>query len=229
MTLEDALAAATRAMDVAETPEAVLEVAVGWATTLVPGCEMAGVTLRRRRGRLESMAPSNPAVAESDALQHELREGPCVDAVTDAPVIASDDAARDQRWPRWGPAVAERFGFHAMLSVRLASNDRVHGALNLYALEPDAFDAYAVDVATLLATHVSVALRSALAHEDLRLAVDSRLRIGQAQGILMERYSLDVARAFELLSRVSQQRNVRLIELADHVVEHRTLPGAVPS
>lgn len=212
-------------MDDAATPEQVLRVAVDWAIALVPGCHMAGVTLRRRRGRLESVAPTHDTVAQCDALQHVLREGPCVDAVTDEPVIRADDVAQDPRWPRWGPRAASEHGVASMLGVRLFSADRVHGALNLYGQQPRAFDAYAVDVAVLLATHVSVALGSALADENLRVAVDSRHRIGQAQGILMERYSLDVSAAFDVLSRVSQERNIRLIDVADHVVEHRVLPG----
>jgi len=221
-----AMAAAARQMDDATTTESVLEIGVGWSVSLVPGCQMAGVTARRRRGRLESRAPSDPVVAECDRLQHELGEGPCLDAITDAPVISSPDAATDGRWPRWGPRVADEHGVASMLSVRLFSSDRVHGALNLYSRDRDAFDAYSVDIAVLLATHVSVALRSALADENLRVAVDSRHRIGQAQGILMERYALDAPGAFGVLSRVSQERNIRLIDVADHVVTRRVLPGA---
>lgn len=220
------LAVAAREMDAAVSSDDVLAVAVGWSMTLIPACDMAGVTLRRRRGRVQSVAPSEDAVIDCDRLQYDLVEGPCLDAITDEPVITATDVARDPRWPKWGPRVAQAHGVVGMLSVRLFSSDRVHGALNLYSRQPAAFDADAIDLARLLATHVSVALRSALNDENLRLAVDSRHVIGQAQGILMERYSLDAARAFSLLSRVSQDGNIRLIDVADHVVRRRQLPSA---
>ncbi|HLV54746.1 MAG TPA: GAF and ANTAR domain-containing protein [Actinotalea caeni] len=224
--LDIQLAQAAREMDAAEGSEELLDVAVGWSMAVVPGCQMAGVTMRRRRGRLESVSPSDPVVVACDLLQYELEEGPCLDAITDDTVIAAGDVARDPRWPRWGPQVAKDHGIAGMLSVRLFSSETVHGALNLYSREPGAFDTYAIDIAVLLATHVSVALGSALSDENLRLAVDSRHLIGQAQGILMERFSLDAAAAFAVLSRVSQDRNIRLVAVAEHVVRRRELPGA---
>lgn len=224
--LDRLLATAAREMDDATSSERVLEVAVGWALSLVPGCEMAGVTVRRRRGRFESKAPSEPKVTACDELQYELEEGPCVDAVTDDPLVRTDDVSTDERWPRWGPQVEQQHGVRSMLSIRLFTSRRVHGALNLYAFAPAAFDVEAVDLARVLAVHVSVALRGALLDEQLQVAVDSRNLIGQAQGLLMERYSLDSERAFAVLTRISQDRNTRLVEVADHVVRRRELPGA---
>lgn len=223
--LDQLLATATREMDDAQSSERVLEVAVGWALSLVAGCEMAGVTLRRRRGRFESMAPSEPKVNACDELQYKLDEGPCVDAVTDEPLVRADDVSTDERWPRWGPRVAQDDGVRSMLSIRLFTSRQVHGALNLYSRSPSAFDVEAVDLARVLAVHVSVALRGALLDEQLQVAVDSRNLIGQAQGLLMERYSLDSERAFAVLTRISQDRNTRLVEVADHVVRRRELPG----
>lgn len=226
--LDGLLASAAREMDDATGSQDVLRVAVGWSVSLVPGCELAGVTLRRRRGRPESVAPSEPAVAACDELQYELDEGPCLDAITETPVILAVDVATDARWPVWGRRVAEEHKIAGMLSVRLFSSDRVHGALNLYSRTPGAFDDEAIDIARLLATHVSVALRSALADEQLRMAVDSRNLIGQAQGILMERFSLDASRAFAVLSRISQDRNIKLLDVAAHVVQQRELPSVAP-
>lgn len=218
------LESAVREMDEALTSEQVLEVAVDWCQSLVPGCQMAGVTVRRRRGKVESVAPSDPAVERCDALQYDLAEGPCLDAISDELVITSRDVGTDERWPQWGPRAAEAEGIAGMLSIRLFSGTKVHGALNLYSREVDAFDSEATDVARVLSTHVSVALRAMQADEDLRIAVDSRNLIGQAQGILMERFSLQSDGAFAVLSRISQDRNLRLIDVAEHVVTRRTLP-----
>lgn len=219
------MAAAARSMDEAGSSAEVLRVGVEWSTALVPGCEMAGVTARRRRGRVESMVPSGPHVAACDVLQQELGEGPCLDAITDDPLILSPDVAQDERWPVWGKRVSEEYGIAGMLSVRIVSSDRIHGALNLYSRQQDAFDSYGIDVAMLLATHLAVAVRSALAEEDLSVAIDSRHRIGLAQGILMEQHAMDENEAFVVLSRLSQDRNIRLIDLAEQVVATRKLPG----
>lgn len=226
--LHTALADAARQMGETTTSDSLLTVALAWCRQLVPGCEMAGATLRRPRGRnpldrLESIAPSDAEVMACDDLQHALGEGPCLDAMTDESVIVSGDVASDPRWRRWGPRAADEHGVSSMLSVRLFSGG-VHGALSLYSRSPGAFDARSADIARLLATHVSVALRSALSEENLRLAIDSRHLIGQAQGILMQRYALDAVQAFAILSRLSQDTNVRLIDVARRLVEERELP-----
>lgn len=222
--IETALATAARQMDGATTSDALLRIAVQWCLTLVPGCEMAGVTLRRKRGRLESIAPSEDRVSACDDLQHSLGEGPCLDAITDEPLIISEDVMADSRWQRWGSRVADEHGVSSMLSVRLFSGGGVHGSLNLYSRSAGAFGPESVDAGRLLATHVSVALRSALSEENLRIAVDSRHLIGQAQGILMQRYGLDATGAFAVLSRLSQDHNTRLIDVAQHVIARRELP-----
>ena len=73
------------------------------AVAVVEGCEFASVSLRRRRGRVETTASTSGLASACDALQYELAEGPCLEAVWDGDSYLADDIAHDARWPRWGP------------------------------------------------------------------------------------------------------------------------------
>ena len=99
------------------------------------------------------------------------------------------DVAVDPRWPKWGPAVAE-LGLRSVLSLRLETKARRYGSLNLYAEQVGAFDDDDLAVATIFVRHASVALANAHNEEGLQVAIDARKLIGQAQGILMERFDI---------------------------------------
>ena len=94
-------------------------------------------------------------------------------------------------------------------------------ALNLVSRRPDAFDDEAQSVAAMLATHAAIALISQDREAQFRSALASRDAIGQAKGIIMERYDVDAVRAFELLRKLSQDTNIRLTEVADRIVARR--------
>jgi AmiR/NasT family two-component response regulator len=96
--------------------------------------------------------------------------------------------------------------------------------LNLYAHSPRWFDPDALAVAEVLGRHASIALSSAREEQSLWQAIDARKLIGQAQGILMERFALDDKSAFEVLRRYSQSTNTKLNEVARILVSSRTLP-----
>jgi GAF domain-containing protein len=113
-----------------------------------------------------------------------------------------------------------------MMSVRMYTDDETMGTLNTYSIKPDAFDVDDQGVAHILARHAAVALGNARKIENLWLAVDARKRIGQAQGILMERFDLTADQAFAVLLRYSQDNNVKLRVVADRLVETRELPIA---
>lgn len=184
-------------------------------------CDHAGISLLHGRKQVET-ASSAAVVERADALQHELGEGPCLQVIWTHDTFLVEDMASDERWPRWGPAAAE-LGLCSILAVRLFTHGQTHGALNLYACTPRHFDADDVAVAHIYATHASVALAAARQEENLRRAVDARHLVGQAQGILMERYDLDADRAFEVLRRYSQVSNTKLRTIAEQVVAGRTL------
>lgn len=219
----DELAAAAREMQ-DDNPQESMERAVQIATQIIPGCDAAGVCVVYRGDRIDTHATSTDALREIDALQHELDEGPCLDALREDHTVLSNDLSADDRWPSWGPRVVERLGVLSSVSYRLYSTDKDLGALNLYGKEAGAFTQEEVHDGLALAAHVGVALAAAQKVEQLETALGGRTVIGQATGILMERFDLEPDRAFGVLSRMSQQNNVKIRELAQQIVTTRTLP-----
>jgi hypothetical protein len=186
------------------------------AVSSVPGCELAGVSIRRGKGVVETPAWSGDLVPELDGAQYALNEGPCLDAIRVDGTVLIDDTRTDPRWPRWAPRAAE-LGVLSVLSVRLATARDVMGGLNMYSTRCEAFGEDAVQIAHRYAEHASTAVGVIEQIEGLRSAMQTRHLIGMAQGMLMLRYGLDEDQAFRFLSRVSQQSNVKLRVLAVRV------------
>ncbi len=218
------LAAAAREMQGEDGSEQAMERAVAIATEILPGCDAAGVCVVYRGDRIDTHATSNDTIRQVDALQHELQEGPCLDALREQDTVQSSDLSVDERWPHWGPEVAGRLGLFSIVSYRLFSSGESLGALNLYGKSRSAFSPDDVHDGIALAAHVGVALAGAQEVEHLEKAVAGRTVIGQATGILMERFDLTPDRAFAVLSRLSSQRNVKLRQLAEEIVRTRALP-----
>ncbi len=200
-----------------------LTAVVEGAVDVVPGCDWASVTVRRRGKRLETLARSSPFPEDCDQLQYELGEGPCTDAVWDADSYLSHDIGADPRWPHWGPRVAQ-LGVGSVLAIRLTTEQETIGALNLYGAETHAYDENAVDHATVFTAHAANALGSGRLVSGLETAMMSRHQIGVAQGILMSTYGLTVEQAFEVLRRYSSHRNIKLRDVAEQVVQRGRLP-----
>ena len=130
----------------------------------------------------------------------------------------------DPRWPTWGPLVAKEIGVVSIVSYRLFTTEDTLGALNLYSRRPDAFDTDDVYNGQALAAHVAVALAASQNTTHLELAIANRTVIGQAEGILMERFGITAEQAFAVLRRVSQHRNVKLNRVAEELVRTRETP-----
>ncbi len=198
--------------------------AVQIATQIIPGCDEAGVCVVHRGERIDTHATSSDVLRDVDALQHVLDEGPCLDALRRNHTVVSEDLSTDERWTTWGPQVVERIGMLSTVSYRLYVTDKDLGALNLYGKEASAFSDEDIADGLALAAHVGVALAAALEVQHLERALSGRTVIGQATGIVMERFDLDADRAFSVLSRMSQQKNVKIRDLAEQVVTTRTIP-----
>ncbi len=194
------------------------------AVEVIPACDFVGITLRRRKGRPVSVALTDEAARLCDDWQYELDEGPCLDALREDHTVRSDDLSTDDRWPTWGPRVVEGLGLLSSVSYRLYLTDQDLGALNLYGKKASAFTEDDIHDGLALAAHVSVALAAAQKVQQLETALGGRTVIGQATGILMERFELGSDRAFSVLSRMSQQRNVKIRVLAEQIVTTRTIP-----
>lgn len=187
-------------------------------------CIGASVTLVRADGGEETSASSGALVEQADDLQYAYDEGPCLRAAEQGGAYLIVDTTTDPRWPNWGPAVAN-LGLRSVLSIHLFTDRRVLGALNLYYETKDDFSDDEVEVAKVVAAHASVALAKIRSERDLWRAIDSRHLIGQAQGVLMERFKISSEKSFSVLRRYSQQHNMKLHEVAGTLVRSGKLPG----
>lgn len=174
--------------------------------------------------KIETAGATDDVIFKADQLQSDLGEGPCIEAVLAKSTFVVHDTENDARWPNFGPYAAE-LGLYSILSVQLQTADRTFGALNFYCSRPREFDADDIATAEVFAIHASVALATARREDGLKLAISARESIGQAQGILMERFNLNPGQAFAVLQRYSQNRNVKLRIVAQQLVETRQLPS----
>ncbi|MFC5139271.1 GAF and ANTAR domain-containing protein [Actinomycetospora rhizophila] len=173
------------------------------AVETVPGVDDGSVSMTRD-GRVETRNPTSETIRKLDETQSELGEGPCLSALTEPPlggvVVAQNFAGADaQRWPHFA-SHAVGAGYRGLLSIQLSANGGPRAALNLYAHEADAFDEHSRATAGLFGVQAALLLYGADTAVHLQRAVDSRDVIGQAKGILMERFSLDAEGAFRCWS-----------------------------
>src|SRR5919205_608792 len=187
----------------------------------------ASVSLVTQRHEVQTPVVTDDRAERADQLQYELEQGPCLDAIWEQETFQIDDMTTDERYPRWARAVAEETGIRSSLSLQLFTDKEQHslGALNLYSPEPNAFDEQTRGEGLAFAAQAAVALRSAQTEEHLRSAMATRTLIGQAQGILMERLKLTPDQAFAVLSRLSQERNEKVREVARRLVDTGEIPG----
>jgi GAF domain-containing protein len=203
--------------------ELTLQAVVDLAVATIEGCDFADLFVLKA-GRVTTPVGTDPVVAQLDALQLGVGEGPCLDCMAQGTAFYAEDLAGDPRWPNFGPEAASA-GVRSLLALCL-SGDGTVGALNLYARYPVAFGAVDRARGLVLAGLAGLALSVAEAHEEelrraenLRQALVTRELIGQAQGILMERERITAEQAFDILRRASQHLNTKLREVAQQLVE----------
>ena len=202
-----------------DTVERVLEYALK-----AVNCTSAGVIFVHAKNRVETVATTHPMVADFDKVQFECGEGPDID-VTPGPLQrAHFRHPHDPAGRSWARHVADA-GVHSVLGTRMYTSATTIGSLNLYDEEPNHFSVEDQQVAHILARHAAVALDSAKDTANLWRAIDARKTIGQAQGILMERFSIDADRAFAVLRRYSQDNNIKLHAVAERLIATRKLSG----
>ena len=185
------------------------------AVRTLPEVQEASISVLHADGRLDTVAPTKPLLYDLDAAQYELDEGPCLDASEEGVHVISPDLRADPRYPRYARAAAE-YGFVAQAGLSLFRRDSSRGALNLYSQRPGSFRDLGT-LAPLFAEQTALALGYALEVENLTRALETRSAIGQAVGIVMERYQLDESAAFAFLTRLSQHRNVKLRDVAAEI------------
>ena len=186
------------------------------AVEVLPEVEYASITVLHADGRLETVAPTDDLLLDIDVTQYELREGPCYEAAVDTVHVTAPNLAADQRFPHYA-TVAVAAGIRAQAAVRLFDAPKSRGALNLYSHNVGAFEDLG-SLGELFAHQSAMAIGYAQEIHNLHEAVRNRTTIGQAVGIVMERYKLTDQRAFAFLTRLSQHSNVKLRLVAQELV-----------
>lgn len=191
-------------------------------------CRWASVTVIDEGTPLTVSYRGGPALA-ADEAQYNGNGGPCTEAARTLRAVAVEDVAADSRWPRFSEAAAAA-GVATALAVPFIADGSPVGAVNLYSDRAHAFGPEARAAAEEVASHAGVAIGNVLRRADrevdlanLRTALTTRDVIGQAKGILMHARRVTDDEAFDLLRRASQDRNVKLREVAAEVARTGTL------
>jgi ANTAR domain/GAF domain len=192
------------------------------AVEVLPDVRYSSITIKHSDGSLGTVAPTAELLRAVDAAQYELREGPCYLAATETAHVIAPNLAADERFPKYGP-LAVSYGIRAQAGIRLFDTPKSQGALNLYSTKVGAFEDFE-SLAALFSHQAGVAIAYASEVQSLNDALRTRKTIGQAIGIVMERYGLNEERAFAFLTRLSQHRNVKLRLVATELIaasDHR--------
>jgi transcriptional regulator with GAF, ATPase, and Fis domain len=191
----------------------------------------AGIMLADGEGRLRHAACSSEQMRLVELLELQLEEGPCFDAFRDQTAVRSDTAEDvAKRWPRFAPH-AHDGGFVAVSAVPLRLRGQAVGALNLFSVRQGALDEDDLGVVQAMADIATIGiLQERLIHDQsiltaqLETALDSRVVIEQAKGIVAERDHINVDEAFRRIRRFTRNTNRRLSDTARGIVDG-TLAG----
>ena len=190
----------------------------------LPDCDGASLTTYED-GNPAVGAADGPWARGLDEAQFEEREGPCLDAARTGQVFRVRDFASESRWPFFARR-ATQLGAHSVVSLPMASEGKVLGALNAYSRKPDAFPAEAVALGELIAAQASMATLVASSYyrhrslgDQLRQAMQSRAVIEQAKGIVMATQGCTESQAFDVLVQLSQTSNRKLRDVAQSLVD----------
>ncbi len=200
--------------------------------TEVLGLTGAGVTLVHD-GQQRFVTAAVDAIATLERVQESWQKGPCIDAVASAaPVAVPDMAAEDvnQRWPDYLIA-SKAAGIQAVAGIPMLAGGEAIGAVNLYDSQPRAWSPDDLRVATIFAsiatgylTHASAAQQQQRTAEQLQQALDTRLIIEQAKGVLAAKQEITVDDAFQTLRKYARDHNARIHDVCRAVVRGDLLP-----
>ena len=207
----------------------------------VLGVSAAGLMLVAPEGDLRLAASSSEAMRVVELFELQSQEGPCLDCYrTGSPVVNQDLAIVNGRWPNFAPVALEA-GFRSVHALPLRLRGQVIGAVNLFRADEGALDDLDVlagqalaDMATIAILQHRAAVESQLLNEQLNFALNSRVLIEQAKGVVSERAGIDMQEAFSRLRNYARNHNLMLVDRAQQVID-RTLntaaldpPGSTP-
>src|SRR3954463_12564468 len=251
MTQDDASSSGALPAAVRERERAVAEMFVSLADTLVDDYDVvevldrllrscvslldvseAGLLLDDQRGQLALVASSSEEARLLEVFQLQNNQGPCLDCVRGRAIVTSEDLEADRsRWPTFVPE-ALKAGFRSVTAVPLRLRDDVIGGLNMFSANPHTMTDADLRLAQALADAATIGIlqqravhRTSVLAEQLQMALNSRVSIEQAKGVIAERHSVSMEIAFEALRRHARDNNLKLHDVAAGVVTGDITPG----
>ena len=167
------------------------------AVALVPGADIAKLSVIDN-GCIHSIAATSQLTAVLDRALQLAGQGPCLDAITAHKTIRCGDLRADFRWPRFAPS-ATSSGVRGVLSCPLDVRGTTGATLSLFGFNPDPFTVQSDAMGAMLANHAAIALINEQHERQFKAALATRDIIGQAKGMIMERFGVDAPRAFAML------------------------------
>ena len=194
------------------------------AVEFVDGCDHASLMLRRH-SRNTTAAASDEVARRIDELENALGEGPCLDAMDDAEPDQHicRDLTTGSSWPELAKRIMAETDVKGMAGFRIRQDGQKVGALNVFSDTAGGLTDHSLDQAIMLAAFASVALAALERGEEastLRRGLESNREIGKAIGLLMAMHGIGDDQAFQMLSKVSQEMNVKVAEVASQVIAH---------
>ncbi|GFG49426.1 transcriptional regulator [Mycolicibacterium agri] len=189
------------------------------AAVEIPGARYAGVTVTRNAKHIDTPAATHRWPLLLDEIQQRHRQGPCLTAAWEQKTVHVANLQTDERFPLYARDALAQTPIRSVMAFQLWIAGETMGALNVYAETPHAFSEETKAVGLVFAAHSSVAWNAARRDEQFKKALASRDIIGQAKGILMERYGVNAIQAFHMLRKLSQDSNTPLIRIATDLIE----------
>ena len=200
----------------------------------VLGVSAAGVMLVAPEGDLRVVASSSDAMRVVELFELQADEGPCLDCFASGEAELNHDLTTvDGRWPRFAP-VALDAGFRAAHALPMRLRGSVIGALNLFSRDECVLSAENVVAGQALAAVATIAIlqqrvvtEARLLNDQLNTALTSRVVIEQAKGVMAERTGLSMPASFEAMRKYARDNNLRLAEVAGHVIDKTLAPSVI--
>lgn len=197
--------------------EQVLAKLASAALALVDGADCAKISVIDN-GHLRSIAATSQLTSSLDRAQQTAGHGPCLEAISAQKAIRCDDLRTDTRWPQFAPC-ATTAGVHSVLCSPIDVPGATKGTLTFLGFRARAFGADSEAIGAMLADHAAIALIHEKQERQFKAALASRDVIGQAKGMIMERFGVDASRAFAMLTAISQETNTPVRDVATRLVD----------
>jgi transcriptional regulator with GAF, ATPase, and Fis domain len=199
------------------------------------GVSAAGILLADGQGALQVVAASSERTRLLELFQLQADQGPCLDCFRAGQPVSVADLPAAGRWPRFSTAAAE-VGFSAVHALPMRLRSDIIGALNLFDVQVGAVDPGKLRIGQALADVATIGLLQQRAIHDrdvlteqLQTALNTRVLIEQAKGMVAERLNIDVAEAFNVLRSAARRDNRRLSDLAQAIVDGTELAPTAPA